>query len=48
MSRIGKNPVTIPEKVEVKIEGNTITTKGSLGELTYDFVSEKVKVAQEE
>ena len=25
MSRIGKKPITIPEGVEVKIEGNTIT-----------------------
>jgi large subunit ribosomal protein L6 len=34
MSRIGKLPVEIPEKVEVKLEGNTIAVKGPKGELT--------------
>ena len=33
MSRIGKNPVLIPEKVSVDIEGLTITVKGPKGEL---------------
>ena len=47
MSRIGKVPVAIPEKVEVKIEKNTITIKGSLGELSFDFSSE-VQVKQVE
>jgi large subunit ribosomal protein L6 len=32
MSRIGKNPVTIPHGVEVKLAGQTITAKGKLGE----------------
>ncbi len=31
MSRIGKLPIAIPEGVEVKIEGQTITAKGPLG-----------------
>ncbi len=31
MSRIGKLPIVIPEGVEVKIEGQTVTAKGSLG-----------------
>lgn len=44
MSRIGKAPVAIPEKVEVKVEGNTITTKGALGELSFTFRDEAVKV----
>jgi ribosomal protein L6P/L9E len=30
MSRIGKQPVVIPEGVEVSINVNTITTKGKL------------------
>ena len=34
MSRIGKLPITIPAKVEVKINGNTVTVKGPKGELT--------------
>jgi large subunit ribosomal protein L6 len=31
MSRIGKNPVHIPQGVEVKLDGQTITAKGKLG-----------------
>ena len=33
MSRIGKQPIKIPENVEVKIEGDLITVKGPKGEL---------------
>ena len=34
MSRIGKLPVTIPDKVEVKIDNNFIVCKGPKGELS--------------
>jgi large subunit ribosomal protein L6 len=37
MSRIGKNPVNIPSGVEVKIEGQKVTVKGSKGELVREF-----------
>ena len=40
MSRIGKKPIDIPAGVEVKIEGQTVTAKGPLGE-------EKVEVRPE-
>lgn len=33
MSRIGKKPIAIPEKVEVKIEGPGLMVKGPKGEL---------------
>lgn len=33
MSRIGKKPIQIPEGVEVKVEGQTVTIKGPKGEL---------------
>ena len=33
MSRIGKSPVLIPDKVSVDIKGLTITVKGPKGEL---------------
>ena len=37
MSRIGKLPVPVPAGVEVKVDGNTVTVKGSKGELTQTF-----------
>lgn len=37
MSRIGKNPITIPEGVTVEIKDNLIIAKGKLGELTQEF-----------
>ena len=33
MSRIGNKPITVPEGVEVKLEGNRITVKGPKGTL---------------
>ena len=41
MSRIGKNPITIPEGVTVDIQADVVTVKGKLGELsqTYDSIS---------
>jgi large subunit ribosomal protein L6 len=33
MSRIGKNPVTIPQGVTVEVAGQTLTCKGKLGTL---------------
>ena len=44
MSRIGKNPVTIPAGVTVEIKDNLVTVKGKLGELTQDFTDVSVKV----
>ena len=37
MSRIGKLPIPVPAGVEVKIDGSTVTAKGSKGELTRTF-----------
>ncbi|GEK89796.1 50S ribosomal protein L6 [Alkalibacterium putridalgicola] len=37
MSRIGKMPITIPEGVEVNIDGNVITVKGKNGELSREI-----------
>jgi len=47
MSRIGKLPVTIPEKVEVKINGRNIEVKGEKGSLTFTH-SPQVSVKIEE
>lgn len=37
MSRIGKKPILIPEKVEVKIDDRKVTVKGPKGELFKEF-----------
>jgi large subunit ribosomal protein L6 len=37
MSRIGNNPVSIPEGVTVNIEENVVTVTGKLGELKQVF-----------
>jgi large subunit ribosomal protein L6 len=47
MSRIGKNPINIADGVDVKIQGNTITVKGSKGQLTWDF-PQNIKVSMQE
>jgi large subunit ribosomal protein L6 len=39
MSRIAKAPVTIPQGVDVKLDGNNLTVKGSKGQLSYQFNS---------
>jgi len=46
MSRIGKQPIAIPEKVNVSIDGQTITVKGPEGELTRE-VSDVVAIGIE-
>ncbi len=40
MSRIGREPITVPAGVEVKIDGSTVTVKGPLGTLTQTFKPE--------
>lgn len=37
MSRIGKNPIAIPDNVQINIEGNVISAKGPLGELSLQY-----------
>jgi len=37
MSRVGKNPVKVPSGVEVKVDGDTVTAKGKLGQLSESF-----------
>jgi len=46
MSRIGNNPVAIPDGVTVEVKDNTITVKGKLGELTQEFDAVSVKVEE--
>ena len=47
MSRVAKSPVAIPAGVEVKINGQNLTVKGSNGTLSWG-VNENVEVTQEE
>ncbi len=37
MSRVGKNPIKVPDKVKVSIEGNLITAEGPKGKLSMNF-----------
>ncbi len=45
MSRIGKNPVNIPEGVSIDISGVLVKAKGKLGELKASF-TEDVEITQ--
>ena len=46
MSRIGNNPVAIPEGVTVEVKDNVLTVKGKLGELTQDFSGVAITVEE--
>jgi len=46
MSRIGNNPVAIPEGVSVEVNDNIITVKGKLGELTQEYSNVTVVVSE--
>lgn len=47
MSRVGKNPVAVPDGVDVKIDGVLVMAKGKLGELQYR-ATEDVQIAMED
>jgi len=40
MSRIGKKPIDVPDKVEVKVEGQTVKAKGPKGELEITLIGD--------
>jgi large subunit ribosomal protein L6 len=46
MSRIGKNPISIPAGVTVDVSETVITVKGKLGQLTQDYADVTVKVEE--
>jgi large subunit ribosomal protein L6 len=46
MSRIGKSPITIPDKVQVLVNGDSITAKGPKGELNF-VKSELISLEQD-
>ena len=46
MSRVGKNPIEVPDGVEVAIIGQQVTAKGKLGELSMTF-SDDIDIIKE-
>jgi len=48
MSRIGKNPVAVPDGVTVDMAGRRVTAKGKLGELSLDLVEEVEAVLEDQ
>ncbi|PHR74127.1 MAG: 50S ribosomal protein L6 [Lutibacter sp.] len=44
MSRIGNNPVTLPEGVTIDINNDVVTVKGKLGELSQEIKDITIKV----
>ena len=46
MSRIGNNPISVPEGVTIDIAESTITVKGKLGELTQEYSGVSFKIEE--
>jgi large subunit ribosomal protein L6 len=46
MSRIGKNPISIPAGVTVEVNDNIVTVKGKLGQLTQEYSDITVKIEE--
>jgi len=46
MSRIGKEPVVIADKVQVNLDGARVSVKGPKGEISYTF-TDKVRIKKE-
>jgi len=47
MSRIGKNPIDVPDGVTIKLDGNKVTVKGPRGELSRTIPADMM-VAQDD
>ena len=44
MSRIGNNPISVPDGVDIDIQPTLVTVKGKLGELTQEFSEVEIKM----
>jgi len=47
MSRVGKNPVTVPSGVEVRVDGLKVSAKGKLGQLTFE-ATDDVRISMDD
>ena len=47
MSRVASNPILLPDGVELKVEGKTVTASGKMGELSF-VVHELVRLVNNE
>ena len=47
MSRVASNPILLPDGVELKVEGKTVTASGKMGELSY-AIHELVRLVDQE
>ena len=47
MSRVAKKPITVPSGVEVKVEGQLVTVKGSKGQMQHTL-HDSVEIARGE
>ena len=45
MSRVGRSPIAIPEKVTVDINGPVVTVKGPLGQLSRKIESKYITLS---
>jgi large subunit ribosomal protein L6 len=46
MSRIGNNPITIPEGVTLEVQPTQVVVKGKLGELTQEYSDVEIKIEE--
>ena len=46
MSRIGNNPITIPEGVIIEVQPTQVVVKGKLGELTQEYSDVEIKIEE--
>ncbi|MDT0552562.1 50S ribosomal protein L6 [Urechidicola vernalis] len=46
MSRIGNNPIALPDGVTIEVNNNIVTVKGKLGELSQEIKEVSVKVEE--
>ena len=48
MSRIGNDPITIPEGVTIEVQPTQVVVKGKLGELTQEYSDVEIKIPSSE